>query len=83
MNGNRDEAIGIRWDWGERREVGGKTLRNLVLQANKGAAQVKLKKLANKNSHRKLLTIELDLDRPQELEEFKKKWLEGVRRLGE
>lgn len=73
-----DKNIGMRWDWGERVGMGG---RNLVLQANKGAEQGALRRIANKNSHTKLMTIRLDLQNPPELELFMQRWYDGLKDL--
>jgi hypothetical protein len=73
-----DEKIGMRWDWGETIGDGDDQGRNLVLQANKGAKQRGLKRLASRNSHSKLVTIRLPLQHPLELEEFIRGWEDGL-----
>ena len=78
-----DKKIGMRWDWGETIGDGDDQERNLVLQANKGAKQSVLKRLASRNSHSKLMTIRLPLQHPLELEEFIQKWKDGLRDLYE
>jgi hypothetical protein len=69
-----DKAIGVRWDWGEKLIVGNKVVRNLVLQANKGASQEGLRRMAGRDSHAKLLILRLDLGDPPDEEAFIDQW---------
>ncbi|KAI0057533.1 hypothetical protein BV25DRAFT_1841638 [Artomyces pyxidatus] len=63
MHAERDKIVGIRVDYGEKVRAGGKWVRNLVVQPNKGA---KNKVLAKLPMHSKLGTIQLDIDNPSE-----------------
>jgi hypothetical protein len=68
----------MRWDWGEKVIVDGRLGRNLVLQANKGARQEVLRRMAGRDSHGKLMTIHLDLEDPMSVESFLSKWSKGL-----
>ncbi|OAX38105.1 hypothetical protein K503DRAFT_866375 [Rhizopogon vinicolor AM-OR11-026] len=61
---SRDKAIGMRIDLGDTFLEGGRTKRNLVLQANKDADHVTLKKMAQKDSHAKLAVVAIDIESP-------------------
>jgi hypothetical protein len=76
-----DKEIGVRWDWGEKIVVGNRVVRNLVLQANKGATQEILRRMAGRDSHAKLMTLRLDLQDPIDEETFIHKWREGLKEI--
>lgn len=80
MNKSTDEAIGCRWDFGQRFTKDGVTYINLVLQANLNANNESLRKMAAKNSHQKLTVHQLPLvGNKDELEKaFKQAWLDAA-----
>lgn len=61
---SQDKSIGMRIDWGEIYEQGGKRMRNLCLQPNTDADNVTVKKKANQNTHQNLGVIAVDIDNP-------------------
>ncbi|OJA19663.1 hypothetical protein AZE42_02814 [Rhizopogon vesiculosus] len=61
---SRDKAIGMRIDLGDIFMEGGRTKRNLGLQANKDADHVTLKKKAQKDSHAKPAVVAIDIESP-------------------
>ncbi|KAA1477868.1 hypothetical protein DENSPDRAFT_885440 [Dentipellis sp. KUC8613] len=59
--GRTDVRIGIRCDYGKLFEEKGKQFRWVHVQANKGAEQNTLRRLAQKNSHAVLGSIKMDV----------------------
>ncbi|KAM5468643.1 hypothetical protein MferCBS49748_003401 [Microsporum ferrugineum] len=70
-NASNDKKIGVRLDKGEM--VQGKPgFLRLKLQANKGAEDPTLKKMADKNSHKVLATIDVDTTQDPTVENLAK-----------
>ncbi|KAA1476101.1 hypothetical protein DENSPDRAFT_884069 [Dentipellis sp. KUC8613] len=65
-----DVRIGIRCDYGKAFEAKGRQFRWLHVQANKGAEQNILRRIAQKNSHTVLGSIKIDIKARMGQDEF-------------